>query len=167
MSHATSRARKAASHPRIWHAAESQCLCIRSRNGEPQATLLRGSLFNGHTAAEGAKHFSRSAFTALSPEAQDAHSWTCDACPKSERARRIFGTAVLKDNARGAARADPPLRICYALVPSVGRTRSRASECSSSRLRTLSILQGTLSILKSPREQLNSVTHLFRWRRLP
>ena len=42
MSHATSRARKAASHPRIWHAAESQCLCIRSRNGEPQATLLRG-----------------------------------------------------------------------------------------------------------------------------
>ena len=39
--HATSRARKAASHPRIWHAAESQCLCIHSRNGEPQATLLR------------------------------------------------------------------------------------------------------------------------------
>eukprot|EP00964_Phaeocystis_antarctica_P112871 scaffold76989_cov102-Phaeocystis_antarctica.AAC.5 len=32
--HATSRARKAASCPRIWHAAESQCLCIRSRNGE-------------------------------------------------------------------------------------------------------------------------------------
>eukprot|EP00964_Phaeocystis_antarctica_P149829 scaffold117076_cov30-Phaeocystis_antarctica.AAC.1 len=39
--HATSRARKATSHPRIWHAAESQCLCIRSRNGELQATLLR------------------------------------------------------------------------------------------------------------------------------
>eukprot|EP00964_Phaeocystis_antarctica_P141298 scaffold106287_cov29-Phaeocystis_antarctica.AAC.1 len=44
--HATSRARKRESHltssrPRIWHAAESQCLCIRSRNGEPQATLLR------------------------------------------------------------------------------------------------------------------------------
>ena len=109
-----------------------------------------GTLFKD-TAAEGAKHFSRHAFTALSPEAQDAHSWTCDVCPKSERARRVFGTAVLKDSARGAARADPPLRVPYALVPSVavGRTRSRASDYA--RRRTLCILRVTLSIIKSPR----------------
>ena len=107
-----------------------------------------GTLFKD-TAAEGAKHFSRRAFTALSPAMQDAHSWTCDVCPDSERARTVFGTAVLKDNARGAARADPPLRVPYALVPSVGRTRSRAGDYA--RRRTLCILRVTLSIMKSPR----------------
>ena len=117
-----------------------------------------GTLFKD-AAAEGAKHFSRHAFTALSPEAQDAHSWTCDVCPKSERARRVFGTAVLKENARGAARADPPLPVSDAPVWAVP---CRAVP----RLRTLYILRVTLCIIKSLRATQLCKTHLYRWRRI-
>ena len=39
--HATSRAQKATSHPFFGHATEIQCLCVCSRAGELQATLLR------------------------------------------------------------------------------------------------------------------------------
>jgi len=81
-----------------------------------------GTLFNPKVkgaAAEVAKHYSWKAFTALTPAAQDEHSWTCSACAQSERARALFGTAVLNGNARGAARADPPLRVSHAPLSSV------------------------------------------------
>ena len=46
-------------------------------------------------AEDAAQRFSFKAYSQLTPVEQARHSWTCTACPQSQAAQKVFGTAVL------------------------------------------------------------------------
>ena len=58
-------------------------------------------------AEEAAQRFSFKAYSQLTPVEQARHSWTCTACPQSQAAQKVFGTAVLCGNQSGAPRGLP------------------------------------------------------------
>ena len=46
-------------------------------------------------AEQAAQRFSFKAYSQLTPVEQARHSWACTACPQSQAAQKVFGTAVL------------------------------------------------------------------------
>ena len=70
-------------------------------------TLFAGGRKGPVAGVEAAEFFSLRAYNALPANAREQHGWRCTSCPQNERARKLFGSAVLTGNCPGAVLAGP------------------------------------------------------------
>ena len=70
-------------------------------------TLFAGGRKGPVAGVEAAEFFSLRAYNPLPANAREQHGWRCTSCPQNERARKLFGSAVLTGNCPGAVLAGP------------------------------------------------------------